>query len=407
MPANRTTARLGMSLLILVIDITIAIFVLLLCGLMIFSQVLFVIYATILPIAWILSLIPSFNGMFRRSIEKVFNIIMLRVGYTLIITVAFSISSLLYDISEGAPFLLIAFLQILCFAGIYINPLSRGIARENGISDYVMYILAIMQVESGGRGPDILQCSESLGLPLNSLEPEASIRQGCYYFAQLLTSADSYGCDIYTAIQAYNFGGGFVSYVASSDKSYTFALAMSYASTMAGGKTVAYTNAIAVSTNGGWRYSYENMFYVKLVRQYLNSRFTWPSDAFYTVTSVYGDRIHPISGMNRHHNRIDIGAPFGANVLASAGGTDTLARYSASYGNYIIIDHGNNYKTLYAHMSQLNISVGASVFGGQVIGLVGSTGNSTGPHIHYEVLYNGSRTDPLSYFSGNLYTYRG
>lgn len=276
---------------------------------------------------------------------------------------------------------------------------------EYNISEYVMYILAIMQVESGGKGNDVMQCSESLGLPLNTLQPEPSIKQGCYYFSELLSSATAFGCDIFTVVQAYNYGGGFVSYVSAHGQKYTFALAMGYSNMMSGGITVTYTNAVAVAVNGGWRYGYGNMFYVNLVSQYLGSDFLWPSDSCYVVTSVYGDRIHPISGVNRHHNGIDIGASFGANVLASASGTVTLAAYYGGYGNCIIIDHGNGYATLYGHMSKLNVSAGATVTKGQVIGLVGSTGNSTGPHIHFEVRSGGELTDPLSYFAEGTYTY--
>jgi len=285
------------------------------------------------------------------------------------------------------------------------RPLVEQYCLEYDISEYVIYILAIMQVESRGLGNDVMQCSESLGLPLNSLEPEESIQQGCYYFSTLLSSADAYGCDVYTVIQAYNYGGGFIPYVADNGGNYTFSLAMDYASEKSSAVRVSYINAIAVSVNGGWRYAYGNMFYVQLVSQYLASDYIWPSDSCYIVTSVYGDRIHPVSGVNKHHNGIDIGAAFGTNVLASAGGTVILSEYYSGYGNCIIIDHGNGYTTLYGHMSQLNVTVGTTVIQGQVIGLVGSTGTATGPHIHFEVSLNGERTDPLEYFAESLYTY--
>jgi len=119
MSVNKVASRLGSVLLILIVDIAISIFILLLCGLMIFSQLIFILYILMLPICWVLSMIPTFSGMFRRSIERLFNVVLLRVGYTLIIVIAFSISSLLYDLSETMPFLLIALLQIVCFAGVY------------------------------------------------------------------------------------------------------------------------------------------------------------------------------------------------------------------------------------------------------------------------------------------------
>lgn len=140
---------------------------------------------------------------------------------------------------------------------------------EYGISDYVMYILAIMQVESGGVGDDVMQASESLGLPRNSLSVEESIKQGCYYFSQLLNNANSVGCDINTVVQSYNYGGDFINYVASNGCVYTFSLSQSYAESKANGVKVDYSHAIAVSQNSGWRYDYGNMFYVQLVLQYL------------------------------------------------------------------------------------------------------------------------------------------
>ena len=91
------------------------------------------------------------------------------------------------------------------------QPTVEKYAKEYGISDYVNYLLAIMQVESGGTGTtDVMQASESLGLPLNSLSVEESIKQGCKYFSELLKSAESKGCDINTVVQAYNYGGGFI-----------------------------------------------------------------------------------------------------------------------------------------------------------------------------------------------------
>jgi len=119
MSVNKVTARLGMVLLLLIVNIAISIFVILLAGLMLFSQILFIMYATMLPFCLLLSMIPTFNGLAKRGVEKVFNAIMLRAGYTVIITAAFSISSMLYSLSGSMPLLFVAFLQIAVFAGIY------------------------------------------------------------------------------------------------------------------------------------------------------------------------------------------------------------------------------------------------------------------------------------------------
>ena len=131
-------------------------------------------------------------------------------------------------------------------------------------------LLAIIQVESGGTAEDVMQSSESLGLPPNSLDTESSIKQGCKYFASLLSSCKNQGIDdLNVAIQSYNYGGGYVGYVAGKGKKHTFNLAESFAREKSGGKKVTYTNPIAVAKNGGWRYGYGNMFYVEVVNQYL------------------------------------------------------------------------------------------------------------------------------------------
>jgi len=116
---TKTMTRLGMVVFLFIFNIGISIFVFLLTGMMIFSQVLFIIYAMFLPISFILSMIPTYEGMAKKALTKLFNTIMMRAGITLIITTAFSISTMFYSISSGYPFFMIAFLQIVTFAGIY------------------------------------------------------------------------------------------------------------------------------------------------------------------------------------------------------------------------------------------------------------------------------------------------
>ena len=108
-------------------------------------------------------------------------------------------------------------------------------------------------------------------------------------------------------------------------------------------------------------------------------------------------RMHPIYNYMRMHNGIDIAAAGGTNILAAESGTVIVAEYNSGYGNYIIVDHGNGYSTLYAHSSRLIASVGDHVNRGDVIALVGTTGNSTGNHLHFEVRVNGTPTNPLDY----------
>lgn len=125
--------------------------------------------------------------------------------------------------------------------------------------------------------------------------------------------------------------------------------------------------------------------------------YSWPCPASRTVTSNYGYRIHPISGVKKLHAGIDIGAGYGSAVTASAGGTVIMAQYYGGYGNCIIVDHGGGVSTLYAHMSSLVARKGQTVSAGQTIGKVGSTGNSTGNHLHFEVRVNGSTVNPRNY----------
>ena len=117
----QVTNRLGMVFFLLIFNLGITIFVFLLTGMMIFSQILFIIFAMFLPISFLLSMIPSYENMAKQAIVRVFNTIMTRAGITLIVTVAFSISSMFYNISTDYPFFMIAFLQIVCFAGIYME----------------------------------------------------------------------------------------------------------------------------------------------------------------------------------------------------------------------------------------------------------------------------------------------
>ncbi|MDR0862884.1 MAG: peptidoglycan DD-metalloendopeptidase family protein [Oscillospiraceae bacterium] len=124
----------------------------------------------------------------------------------------------------------------------------------------------------------------------------------------------------------------------------------------------------------------------------------WPSKASNLVTSQFGTRKHPIYNVYKTHNGIDIGASYGTNIYAADSGKVITSQYDSSYGNYVVISHGNGMTTLYAHMSSRKVSVGAAVTKGDVIGLVGSTGASTGAHLHFEVSLNGSRTNPLNYF---------
>ena len=117
-------------------------------------------------------------------------------------------------------------------------------------------------------------------------------------------------------------------------------------------------------------------------------------------TSPYGYRYHPISGTYTFHSGVDLAAAGGTPIYASKSGTVTTAAYAKySWGNYVVINHGDGYSTLYAHMRYYAVSVGEYVNQGDVIGYVGTTGNSTGNHLHFNVYYNGNLQNPLNYIS--------
>ena len=130
---------------------------------------------------------------------------------------------------------------------------------------------------------------------------------------------------------------------------------------------------------------------------YTGGKFMWPVPGSHRVTSQYGNRIHPVYKTKKFHTGIDIGAGYGLDIVASADGVVTLATTNGGYGKCIVINHGSGLTTLYGHCSTLLVSYGDKVKKGQVIGKVGSTGVSTGPHLHYEVRVNGSYKNPLSY----------
>ena len=131
----------------------------------------------------------------------------------------------------------------------------------------------------------------------------------------------------------------------------------------------------------------------------------WPVPCSTRITSRFGNRSDPFTGETRYHSGIDIDGygNDGAPVVASDGGTVVTATYNDGYGNYVIIDHGNGYQTLYAHMSGLAVGAGQTVSQGQTVGYLGATGRATGTHCHFEVFINGERTDPAQFFSGLSY----
>lgn len=129
-----------------------------------------------------------------------------------------------------------------------------------------------------------------------------------------------------------------------------------------------------------------------------NGMFIWPTNASNITSAFSPNRVNPVTGVLRPHTGTDIGASYGSPIWAAQGGTVTLAEYNGGYGNCVIIDHGNGVSTLYGHMSAILVSRGNTVEQGMQIGRVGSTGNSTGPHLHFEVIIDGTAVDAMQFF---------
>lgn len=136
--------------------------------------------------------------------------------------------------------------------------------------------------------------------------------------------------------------------------------------------------------------------------QYIGGELAWPVPGYTRISSQYGMRTHPITGVYKLHTGVDISAPMGANFIAANDGIVTKAEYNSAYGNMVIIDHGGGVSTLYAHGSEILVQVGQIVKRGDNILKVGSTGYSTGPHAHFEVRLNGVVTNPLPYITNGL-----
>lgn len=132
-------------------------------------------------------------------------------------------------------------------------------------------------------------------------------------------------------------------------------------------------------------------------RKYDGGVFTFPVASYTRISEEYGNRIHPILKVPQFHNGIDIAAPGGTAIYAAYNGKVVAADYSSSMGNYVMIDHGDSLYTVYMHASALYVSKGAEVTKGQKIAAVGSTGRSTGNHLHFSVRLNGSYVSPWNY----------
>ena len=275
-----------------------------------------------------------------------------------------------------------------------------------GISDYIGLAYALIMVENPGTDgtDDIMQSSESAGYPgPGYLRGEASVNQGCKHLAQQIKNGQDQNVDIWGVMQGYNFGSAYIPWLSNRGGVNTTDLAEVYSRTVVApslgnttGATYPYVNA--VSQADGRTYLYVNggnFHYAAMIRQYVkvneSSGYVVPISKPVTVTSEFGYRYHPITGSYELHNGIDlVNGNATTPIYASAAGEVVIAgSYPDWYGNYVVIKHSDGLYTGYAHQSQLRVSVGDIVNQGQQIGNMGTTGPSTGPHLHFQFFTNG------------------
>lgn len=275
-----------------------------------------------------------------------------------------------------------------------------------GISDYIGLAYALIMVENPSTDgtDDIMQSSESAGYPgPGHLTGEASVKQGCKHLAEQIKNGQTQNVDIWGVMQGYNFGSAYIPWLANRGGKNTTDLAEEYSRDVVApslgnttGEIYPYVNA--VSQADGRTYLYVNggnFHYAAMIRQYVKVTesvgYVVPISKPVTVTSEFGYRQHPITGAYELHNGIDLvnGNPT-TPIYASAAGEVVIAgSYPEWYGNYVVIKHSDGLYTGYAHQSQLRVSVGDTVKQGQQIGNMGTTGPSTGPHLHFQFFTNG------------------
>lgn len=281
-------------------------------------------------------------------------------------------------------------------------------AQQYGISEFVAVIKCVMMAESGGRGTDVMQCSECpynekyAKAPNSITDVEYSIEIGIKYLAECLKQAEctspSDMARLSLALQGYNYGNGYIGWAQENYGGYSQANAQEFSNMM--------------KAKLGWS-GYGNPNYVSAVLKYYLDTSTsgggsegWGSpfpgrDWKSVVTSEFGYRVDPVTGaQGAFHAGIDIGYPTGTPIAAVREGTvEAVNYYSSGYGYHVIINHGGGYKTLYGHCSALLVNVGDKVTKGQTIAKVGSTGKSTGPHLHLNVYVNGETQNPRNYIN--------
>ncbi|MDO4486381.1 MAG: lysozyme family protein [Bacillota bacterium] len=284
------------------------------------------------------------------------------------------------------------------------TPVIQKYADEYGIPQYTELIKAVMMQESGGRGKDPMQASECgynkkyPRKPNGIKDPEYSIDCGVHYLSDNLAAAKAKSPvdmdRIKLALQGYNFGSGYISWAVKKYGGYSYAGAIEFSEQQA--------------KKNGWD-SYGDPDYVEHVLRY----YPYGNYSYDVVNTGPGKLGLPIKGMKRgnisshfgprsspggfgssYHQGLDIAFPMGTKILACETGTVTSAGWNGGLGKCVIIKHNDSLQTVYGHMSQISVKRGQKVVRGQYIGNVGSTGNSTGPHLHLGVKLNGKYVNP-------------
>jgi murein DD-endopeptidase MepM/ murein hydrolase activator NlpD len=285
-----------------------------------------------------------------------------------------------------------------------LRPHFEKYARDHGMDDYVDLIMAIAMQESGGRVEDVMQSSESLGLPVNTLSQEASIDQGIKYFSQVLDIADG---DVELALQSYNFGIGFINYAMEhNDGKYSKELAIEFSRMMYQRQKHKGMYSCIRPESAETGACYGDIGYVDAVYSYYqpaadnHGEYALPMDGEMRLTSEFGYRTHPVTGeRGSFHRGTDYACTEHVTPIYSvADGEVVFAGVQGGYGNIVIVKH-NDFYSAYAHLSTFTSSVGDSVKSGEQIAVCGNTGTSTAAHLHLEVRMAryGDQVDPVPF----------
>lgn len=273
------------------------------------------------------------------------------------------------------------------------------------LEEYLDIVLALMMQESGGKGNDPMQSSESYCGSVGCIQDvDLSIEKGVLHFSNVMEKANN---DVRLALQSYNYGGGFIDYVNDNGGKYTFDLSVSFSQMWF--EKVQHTGNYSCLRPEALQYSacYGDIMYVESVLKYvpsvngdtenLQGEYKSPLQITLQVNSPFSWR--DIGDGDEHHNGLDLNCNSPDSIHTVKDGEVVHAEYTGGYGNYVIVKHSETDFTGYGHMSEIGVSVGDKVESGNNLGVCGTTGRSTGEHLHFEIKSEmwGGFKDPASY----------